>query len=141
MKSIQIICPVRNVTKQEKERIDAHVEMLREQGHKVHYPPEVEQNDPIGIDICLTHGNAMRDVQEVHIWWNSDSTGSLFDLGMAFMHWIQSGKSVKFEIINYCDVVRTENKSYQNVLRWLGCYASTDTSKLVPYGTCPDEIF
>ncbi|MFA6593912.1 MAG: hypothetical protein WCT16_01515 [Candidatus Buchananbacteria bacterium] len=83
---IYLICPVRNITPEQQTLIDDYVKRLEKAGLEVHYPPrDADQNDSIGMDICLTHAAAMEKCSFVHIFWDSKSTGSHFDLGMAFM--------------------------------------------------------
>lgn len=86
-KRIYLICPVRQCTPEQKKEIDQYVEALETQGHWVHYPPrDVDQtNDDGGLRICREHRTAMLTCNEVHVWWDPRSTGSHFDLGMAFM--------------------------------------------------------
>ena len=58
---------------------------LRHQGHEVHYPPDdAPQDDPTGEAICRTHRDAMDLAHEVHVFWDVQSKGSHFDLGMAY---------------------------------------------------------
>lgn len=81
---IYLICPVRDVVQQQ-EVID-YVNQLEANGHKVHYPPrDVNQDDPTGARIVSEHYNAMRYCDEVHVFWDANSKGSHFDLGMAYV--------------------------------------------------------
>lgn len=80
-----IICPVRNISLEQQKEIDGYVLSLEKQGINVHYPPrDVEQNDPTGFNICFSHRQALLISDEVHIFWDINSKGSHFDLGMAF---------------------------------------------------------
>ena len=47
-------------------------------------PDDAPQDDPTGAAICITHLAAMRDADEVHVFWDVESYGSHFDLGMAY---------------------------------------------------------
>ncbi len=113
-KKIFIICPVRGATKKEKKLIEKHISDLEEEGHKVYYPPrDTNQDDPIGLRICFDNRNAIKRADEIHVYWNGKSSGSLFDLGMCFMY----GKLVF--LINNKDVKRDAKKgkkSFQNFL-------------------------
>jgi hypothetical protein len=131
MKKIYILCPVRNITEEQKKIIDDYVESIewltREvEGDglaegcwfkkkirkiaNVHYPPrDVNQNDKTGISICKQHLKAMKKCDEVHIFWDNTSKGSHFDFGMAFA----LGKKIKL-IKHYQE--REEHKSYLNVI-------------------------
>lgn len=117
-KRIHIICPVRGMTDPEKTFLDQYVTDLEGDGSEVevHYPPRnVEQDDPIGIDICTSHRDAMRHADEVHVYWNRTSEGSKFDLGMAFM--LQGYRpDVPIKLINFSGVEKTPYKSFDNVL-------------------------
>ena len=82
---IYLICPVRHVSSEQSEKIQAYVAGLEREGHSVHYPPrDVDQDDPTGLEICTNHRSAMVAADRVDIWWDPNSTGSHFDLGMAF---------------------------------------------------------
>ena len=90
--NIYIVCPVRHVSFEQTRIIEMYVEKLEDQGHEVHYPPRnVDQSDPIGFNIVSAHKTAMELCDEVHIFWDSTSSGSHFDLGMA----IALGKKLK----------------------------------------------
>jgi hypothetical protein len=107
--NIFIICPVREVTEEEKRQIEAHVFNLEMSGCKVHWPQrDTNQNDLVGLNICTQNKNAIINADEIHVYWNSKSTGSLFDFGMAF----SLGKPIR--LIN--DVKKTPHKSFENVL-------------------------
>jgi len=116
VKKIFIICPVRDATPEEQEFLLNYVKEQEAKGHKVHYPPRDTDQlwDPIGIRICTDNKNAIRDADEVHIYWNTRSSGSGFDLGMTFM----LGKPIK--LINKDQVPKTDGKkSFNNVLNAL----------------------
>jgi len=82
---VYVICAVRNASEAEVALIRHDVKELREQGHAVHFPPDdVDQNDPTGQRICEEHLQAMLESDEVHVYWDVDSKGSHFDLGMAY---------------------------------------------------------
>ena len=104
-----IVCPVRNATEKEAKTIATHIQMLEDKGVKVHYPPrDTNQNDPCGYEICLQNAIAIIESDEVHIYWNGKSQGSMFDLGIVFV------KNKKIVLIN--ELQPTETKSFENVL-------------------------
>ena len=81
---IYIICPVRNVTEEQTNAVVAYVLGLEAQGNFVHFPSrDVNQDDPTGYNIVFDHLRAMEKADEVHIFWDINSKGSPFDLGMA----------------------------------------------------------
>jgi len=109
-KKIFLICPVRGVTDEEKEFLNNYLINLESTGYRVHYPPrDTNQDDPIGINICSQNRDAIKKADEIHIYWNSKSEGSLFDFGMAFM----AEKPIR--LINP-EILQTDKKSFQNVL-------------------------
>lgn len=117
-KTDYIICPVNNVTDEEKRIVDDYVKRLEATGKKAHYPlRDVEQNeDCVGLGILSKHRDAMQECRRVHIYWNGKSKGSLHDFGMAFM----SFKTVY--LINREDVEKMAapgKKSFENVFLYL----------------------
>jgi Asp-tRNA(Asn)/Glu-tRNA(Gln) amidotransferase A subunit family amidase len=108
---IHIICAVRGSTKEQQEEVDAYVAELEAAGHQVHNPKyAVDQNDPTGYGICFRHYTAMQAADRVDIFWDSESKGSHFDLGMAFA----LGKKVKLVRIYGEDY---KGKSFLKVIR------------------------
>ena len=84
-RKIYLICPVRNVTADQQRAVDTYAHQLTERGDDVHNPRyAVDQTDTTGVGICLAHFDAMDLADEVHVFWDATSTGSHFDLGMAF---------------------------------------------------------
>lgn len=114
-KKIFLICPVRNITEREKKRIRRYLKKLEKQGHKVHWPlRDTNQDDPIGLRICTDNAKAIIWADEIHIWWNENSQGSLFDFGMSFMSSILGKK--KIILANPDEIAPTNGKSFNNVL-------------------------
>lgn len=120
---IFLICPVRYATEEQKNKLLSYIDKLRKDGHNVYYPAiETNQNDPIGFRICLDNRKAIYDADEVHVFWDKNSKGSLFDLGMAFAY------DMPIYIINKEDIEPNEGKSFENMI----CYwemESEDTEK------------
>jgi hypothetical protein len=114
-KDVYLICPVRNATDEERAFATRYVEGLEAQGVSVHYPPrDVDQTDDgVGLTLNATHRQAMFACKEVHVLWNPKSTGSHFDLGMAFM----LGLTRDLPIVLARPVAPTEARSYSNILR------------------------
>jgi hypothetical protein len=80
--NIYLICPVRNGTPGD---VFEYVRLREDTGDVVHYPPrDVNQDDPTGARICTEHRAAMDWCDECHVFWDSTSSGSHFDLGMAY---------------------------------------------------------
>lgn len=83
--NIYIICAVRNALPERVAEIRAYAEAKRAEGHHVHFPPDdVPQEDSTGEAICRMHLSAMEITDEVHVFWDVESKGSHFDLGMAY---------------------------------------------------------
>ena len=112
---IFLISPVREATEEELNNIKNYVELLESKGHKVHWPRrDTNQIDSVGTRICKDNSTAIIDSDEIHVWWNGISTGSLFDFGMAFMYNIMQGTPIR--LANPEMIKKTPHKSFENVL-------------------------
>ncbi|MFP4116034.1 MAG: hypothetical protein ACLFTQ_02415 [Candidatus Aenigmatarchaeota archaeon] len=110
-KNIFLVCPVRDLSEEEKKEIESYKESLEETGHEVYYPPEdTDQSDPYGLNICLENKEGLKRADEVHVYWNEKSRGSLHDLGMVTM------AEKPLRLINREELEFTEGKSFTNVL-------------------------
>ena len=108
---IYIICPVRNLQESEKKELNNYVKEL-EKYNTVFYPPrDAPQDDLTGINIVKTEIEAIKNCDEVHIFWNVNSSGSHFDLGvaMAFNKTLKLIKEYRPDIVG---------KSYAKVIRY-----------------------
>lgn len=106
MKSF-LICPVRGKSPEETRDI---VNQLEQDGHIVHWPHrDTDQSDPIGLRICRDNLAAIKGADVVHVVWDGNSQGCLFDLGMAF--------SLNKKIIPISLPDETPHKSFQNMVR------------------------
>ena len=117
-KKIFVICPVRSVTEETSDKIAAYIARLRTEGHEVYWPylDNLHQDtDKVGITICEYNRKRMLMADEIHIWYDKNSTGSIFDIGM-FFAFVHVGDFKKFVIINREDVMPTPNKSFENVI-------------------------
>jgi nucleoside 2-deoxyribosyltransferase len=111
MADVFLICPVRGVTKEQEFQIREYVNSLEDSGLVVHWPQrDTKQDDFIGDMICAVNRQAIEDAKEIHVWWTTTSTGTMFDLGMA---WALKKPLI---IANPQEVSLTEGKSFQNVL-------------------------
>lgn len=124
---IYLICSVRNAKPESISEAENYVKSLENDGHTVHYPPrDVDQTDDgVGLKICECHRKAMIECDEVHILFDPDSRGSLFDFGMAFV----LNKPIR--VVN--DITRTKHKSYGNVMLELS--KRNDFMGLCPFGS------
>jgi hypothetical protein len=111
---IYLICPVRNITEEQNQEIKEYVELMERDGNKVHYPPrDVNQNDETGYNICLSHKTAIVSCDRVDIFWDVHSSGSHFDLGMAF------SLNKKIKLVK-AFIEDSNSKSYLKVIKKLG---------------------
>lgn len=112
--NIFVICTVRNATQEYLDKLYAYVEKLEAEGHYVHLPPrDTNQEDETGgYIICSTNFNAIEKADEVHISYNPASTGTHFDLGMAFA----LGKKIK--VFENLSTEQTNGKSFQNMMKY-----------------------
>ncbi len=119
-KRVFIICPVRNATPQVKKRLKKYVAELENKGYIVHYPPrDTDQSDPVGNKICEENAYAMLDSDEIHIFYDGNSTGLFFDLGITFILTQIFDYKKKIVFINKDEIPDNEGKSFQKVLAFL----------------------
>ena len=132
MKKIFLICPVRqviyDVTRARK--IENYIKKLEESGYQVHWPlRDTDQNDPIGLRICKNNCERIFEADEVHVWWDENSRGSLFDLGMTFICYLYKG--TKIILANPDEIKSTKEKSFNNVL--LELHKKKEVSNVVSF--------
>jgi len=85
---IYLICPVRKATPEYSQVSRLYVAQLETLGHQVYWPArDTDQVDPTGLRICKDNRGGIENADEVHVIWDGQSQGSIFDLGIAFaMH-------------------------------------------------------
>jgi nucleoside 2-deoxyribosyltransferase len=83
MKKVFIICSVRGTTEEYKKKLEDYVSLL-ERYAIVHLPHRDTDQKARGYDICTQNLNAIKNSDEVHIFYNSASQGTHFDMGAAF---------------------------------------------------------
>ncbi|KKT41425.1 MAG: hypothetical protein UW30_C0008G0044 [Candidatus Giovannonibacteria bacterium GW2011_GWA2_44_13b] len=112
IKKAFLVCSVRNATPEQKTTSESYVKNLETKGYKVHWPPRDtnQQDDLIGLRICSDNRAAIKGADEVHIMWDPNSQGSLFDIGMAFAF------EKKIVLANPDAIQPTQAKSFNNVL-------------------------
>ncbi len=114
--NIFIICPVRNASEEQIKKLRNYKSKLQSEGHTVYYPTDnnpYELTDTVGYKICEENNRAIRDADEIHLFWDATSRGSLFDLGSAF------ALNKPLIIVNPESVELTEGKSFSNmILEW-----------------------
>ena len=82
---IYIICSVRDATKEYQKMLEKYVQDLEDQQYEVHLPHRDTKQNAKGYNICKQNMDAIIWASEIHIFYNSKSQGSHFDLGMAFI--------------------------------------------------------
>jgi RNase H-fold protein (predicted Holliday junction resolvase) len=110
MNYIYIICPVRKIKKEEQSIIEAYVKKLeKDKNNKVFLPfRDVDETLP-DVEIVRIEAEAIKNADEIHIYWQDESKGSHVDLGLA----MADGKK-KFVLIN--ELKPSKEKSYINVI-------------------------
>ncbi len=117
-KKIFVICPVRNVSEETTSKISGYIARLETEGYEIYWPysDNPHQNtDKVGTTICDYNHKKMLMADEVHIWYDRNSMGSVFDIGMFFM-FVRIKDFKKFVIINRESIAPTPYKSFENVI-------------------------
>jgi hypothetical protein len=86
MKKIYIISSVRKADKDMVRKLEQYAMELQRGGDKVYLPHRDTKQDMASYLICLQNKQAIVEADEIHIFYESESQGSHFDLGMAFMY-------------------------------------------------------
>ncbi len=83
---IFLICPVRNATNKQRKWIEDFVRDKYSEGYTIHAPHlHTRQTDLFGgYAICKQNAEAVASSQEIDIYYDQASTGSVFDLGVAY---------------------------------------------------------
>jgi hypothetical protein len=111
---IYIICPVRNQTNNQSINIEKYVKELEKENHSVFYPKrDAPQESKTGYEIVESELNAIKKADEIHVFWDINSKGSHFDLGMCYA----LNKRI---IIKHLFTPDCEEKSYVKVIKLKG---------------------
>lgn len=98
---IFLICPVRNAAEEEKKILNDILNKYESKGFKVHFPPRNTNQDPHdkitgentgGYNICLENAKAIASAKTIVIYYNKESTGSMFDLGVTYQSILNNPK-------------------------------------------------
>lgn len=110
---IFVICTVRSADDAYRQKLEDYVASLEDKGHNVHLPHRDTNQTATGLEICTQNCNAIREADEIHIFYNPNSTGTHFDMGCSFA---LNKKIVVVENVEY-----GEGKSYPRMLdEWAG---------------------
>lgn len=86
MKKVFIICTVRGASDEYRKKLEDYVKSLEENNYKVHLPHRDTDQTASGYEICSQNARAIAMADEVHIFYNPDSQGTHFDMGVAFAY-------------------------------------------------------
>ena len=67
-----------------------------------------------GIEICKKNAKAIECSDEVHIFYNSNSQGTHFDMGVAFAIWLFINPKIRIKVVKNEDYGK--GKSYPRML-------------------------
>jgi nucleoside 2-deoxyribosyltransferase len=84
MKNIFIICTVRSATPEYVQVLEEYAKQLEKDGNIVYLPHRDTDQTASGLEICKQNATAIAAADEVHIFYNSKSQGTHFDMGVAF---------------------------------------------------------
>lgn len=108
MKSVFIICTIRSATKEYINKLEEYVSELEFKGFKVYAPHRDTNQMALGYEICKQNMQGIVEADEIHIFYNSKSQGTHFDMGMAF--------ALDKKIVIVENEPLTEGKSFQRML-------------------------
>jgi len=86
MKKVFIICTVRGASEEYKKKLEDYVAKLESEGCEVHLPHRDTDQNQSGYLICTQNSREIAASNEVHIFYNPDSQGTHFDMGVAFAY-------------------------------------------------------
>jgi nucleoside 2-deoxyribosyltransferase len=114
---IGIIHTINGASEEYLTKVKFHAFTLWREGHEVHCPILDTNQSGTSIEICTSNVEAFRSCDEIHVFYNSASKGTHFDLGACFA----MGKKIK--VIESEPL--TDGKSFQNLLHeWTCLYKS-----------------
>jgi len=83
-KKVYIICSVREATRKVRVKLEDYATKLNVQNIQVYLPHVSTNQDGTSIGICEQNVEAIKWADEIHIFYDKTSTGSHFDMGVAF---------------------------------------------------------
>ncbi len=83
--NIFLICPIAKATEYQQEKIDQHISDI-DNCYNLYYPAKHTNQIDVtgGYRICTDNANAIGNANTIHIFYDNTSTGSMFDLGVAY---------------------------------------------------------
>jgi nucleoside 2-deoxyribosyltransferase len=64
--------------------LESYTKRLEKEGNTVHLPHRDTDQKASGLSICNQNFNAIKEAEEVHIFYSPNSQGTHFDMGVAF---------------------------------------------------------
>jgi len=114
MKRIFIICTVRGASPEYKKKLEDYVKYLESEGREVHLPHRDTDQTKSGYEICHQNARAIAMADEVHVFYNPESLGTHFDMGVAFAY----GKKVVI-----VEMIEGQGKFTQMLKDWAKIYS------------------
>ncbi len=110
---IFLICPVRNATPEQRKWIEDFVVEKDEQGYSIYAPHiHTNQKDVLGgYNICTDNSEAIAMSEKIDIYYDQTSTGSAFDLGVAY------ALNKPLELLNRDEIVFNEDSFIDNIVK------------------------
>lgn len=103
-----IICSVRGASEEYRIKLENYVSKLEADGIEVHLPHRDTNQIARGYDICKQNAKAIKEADEVHIFYSKDSQGTHFDMGVSF--------ALDKKIVVVENDIYGEGKSYPRML-------------------------
>lgn len=81
---IVVACPIRISTGEENRRAQEYIRAVKAMGHEVFsYWDTLQEACPTGADILEKHLQAVRECEELHVFWKESSRGTHWEVGTA----------------------------------------------------------
>ena len=120
MKRGFVICTVRGASEEYKKKLEDFVSEKEGEGWEMHLPHRDTKQDAKGFDICFQNYSAISNADKVFIFYNPDSQGTHFDMGVTFAiaQMVKTGEihgaPLPIEIVK--NIKFGEGKSYARML-------------------------
>ena len=79
-----IISSVRNAPQSLRDKLEDYSRQLDDDGHQVYLPHRDTNSSQPSLEIVRQNKEAIAAADEIHVYYNPDSQGSHFELGVAF---------------------------------------------------------
>ena len=66
-------------------KMKLHKERMKNKGHEVKIPAFDSRPDLDDLGVCIYNRSLIEWADEIHMFWDQRSIGTIFDFGMAFM--------------------------------------------------------